>query len=225
MSDDPDQEHFADGMSEDLITGPVPHPLAVRHRAQLDICLQEPRGRRETGRSGTWRALRAGRQRAPRRQANSHQRAAYRCDHRRPPLGGTLRPRARRYLRRAGRDHPQCRCGDRTAPAGGRGDSRALAIAGRPWRLGTGGARANACLAPDARRLRQRRSRAWNRRSKPIRNMHPPEAGWRSDCCFQRIWAGSIASMDWSLAASTPFAPLNWMTPIYGARPRSAIWE
>ncbi len=40
MSGDPEQEYFADGISEDLITGLVPHPLAVRHRPQLDLRLQ-----------------------------------------------------------------------------------------------------------------------------------------------------------------------------------------
>jgi len=59
MSGDSDQEYFADGISEDLITGTVPHSLAVRHRPQLDIHLQAPRGRRETGFARAWRALRA----------------------------------------------------------------------------------------------------------------------------------------------------------------------
>ena len=104
---------------------PFPHPLAVRDRPQLLLCLQGPRGRRETGLARTRRALCAGRQRAPRGKTHPHQRAADRRDHRRPSLGGALRPRARRYLRRAGRDHPQRGGGDRAAPAGRGGHSRA----------------------------------------------------------------------------------------------------
>ena len=42
---------------------------------------------------------------------------------------------------------------------------------------------------------------------------------------FSRIWAGSIASTDCSPAACTPSAPLSWMIAIPGGRPRSAIWE
>ncbi len=50
MSGDPDQEYFADGISEDLITGAVAHPLAVRDRPQLDLRLQASRGRCAAGR-------------------------------------------------------------------------------------------------------------------------------------------------------------------------------
>ena len=50
MSGDPDQEYFADGIAEDLITALVAHPLAVRDRPQLELRLQGPGGRREAGR-------------------------------------------------------------------------------------------------------------------------------------------------------------------------------
>ena len=49
--------------------GARPHPLVVRHRPQLDVRLQTPRGRCEAGLARAWRPLRAGRQRAPGRQA------------------------------------------------------------------------------------------------------------------------------------------------------------
>ncbi len=62
-SGDSEQEYFADGVVEDIITALVAHSLAVRHRAQLKLHLQGPRRRREAGRSRAWRALRARRQR------------------------------------------------------------------------------------------------------------------------------------------------------------------
>ena len=64
LSGDPEQEYFADGVVEDIITALVAHPLAVRDRAQFELHLQGPRRRREAGRPRTRRALRAGRQRA-----------------------------------------------------------------------------------------------------------------------------------------------------------------
>ncbi len=42
MSGDPEQEYFADGMVEEIITALVAHPLAVRDRAQFDLHLQGP---------------------------------------------------------------------------------------------------------------------------------------------------------------------------------------
>ena len=51
MSGDPEQEYFADGMVEDIITGALTAPLAVRHRAQFELHLQGPRRRREAGRA------------------------------------------------------------------------------------------------------------------------------------------------------------------------------
>ncbi len=124
----------------------VPHPLAVRHRPQLDLRLQAPRGRRQRGLTRARRAIRARRQRTPRRQQAARQRAAGRCDDRRPSLGRTLRPRARRHLRRAGRHHPQRRGGDRAATAGRGGRSRDGAFRRRSRGLGACGARANPCL-------------------------------------------------------------------------------
>ena len=40
MSGDPEQEYFADGMVEDIITGLSRDQMAVRHRPQLDLRLQ-----------------------------------------------------------------------------------------------------------------------------------------------------------------------------------------
>ena len=42
MSGDPEQEYFADGMVEEIITALSPHPLAVRHRPEFELHLQGP---------------------------------------------------------------------------------------------------------------------------------------------------------------------------------------
>ena len=80
----------------------VAHSLAVRHRAQFELHLQGPRGRREAGRPRARRALRAGRQRAQGREPGAHHRTADRCRRRGASVGGTLRRQPRRYLRAAG---------------------------------------------------------------------------------------------------------------------------
>ena len=54
MCGDPEQEYFADGMVEEIITALQPHPLAVRHRPQFELFLQGPIPRREAGRPRTW---------------------------------------------------------------------------------------------------------------------------------------------------------------------------
>ena len=51
MSDDPEQEYFADGMVEEIITALVADPLALRHRPQFELHLQGPADRREAGRA------------------------------------------------------------------------------------------------------------------------------------------------------------------------------
>ena len=63
MSGDPEQEYFADGITEDIITG-CRAALALRDRPQLVLHLQGQAGRHEAGRRGARRALRARRQRA-----------------------------------------------------------------------------------------------------------------------------------------------------------------
>ena len=83
LSGDPEQEYFADGMVEDIITALSRIALALRHRAQLELHLQGPRRRREAGRPRTRRALRARRQRAQGGEPRAHHRAAHRRDDRR----------------------------------------------------------------------------------------------------------------------------------------------
>ena len=53
MSGDPEQEYFADGMVEDIITG-LSHALVIRDRAQFELHLQGPGGRREASRVASW---------------------------------------------------------------------------------------------------------------------------------------------------------------------------
>ena len=76
MSGDPEQEYFADGMVEEIITALSPHPLALRHRPQFDLHLQGPSGRCEAGRARARRALCARRLGAQGRQPGAHHRAA-----------------------------------------------------------------------------------------------------------------------------------------------------
>ncbi len=48
------KNHFADGMVEDIVTALSRHALAVRHRAEFDLHLEGPGGRREAGRGESW---------------------------------------------------------------------------------------------------------------------------------------------------------------------------
>ena len=82
MSGDPEQEYFADGMVEDIITGLSRITLALRHRAQFDLRLQGQSRRHQAGRPRTRRALRARRQRAQGGRSRAHHRPA---DRRRRP--------------------------------------------------------------------------------------------------------------------------------------------
>ena len=57
MSGDIEQEYFADGVADDIITEPCACQVAVRHRPQLQFCLQGPRRRRKANRQRTERSL------------------------------------------------------------------------------------------------------------------------------------------------------------------------
>ena len=72
MSGDPEQEYFADGMVEEIITALSPHSLALRHRPQFELHLQGPSRRPEAGRPRAGRALRARRLGAKGRQSGAH---------------------------------------------------------------------------------------------------------------------------------------------------------
>jgi class 3 adenylate cyclase len=101
MSADPEQRgHHHRVVEDSLVPG---------DRAQLDLHLQGPGGGREARGPGTGRALRAGGQRAQGRQPHPGHRPVDRRGDRAACLGRALRPRARRYFRSAGRDHPHHR--------------------------------------------------------------------------------------------------------------------
>ena len=87
MSGDPEQEYFADGIVEDIIAALSRTRLAVRHRAQFELRVQGQVAGRPRGRARTWRALRAGRQRAQGSQPRADRGTVGGCDERRTRLG------------------------------------------------------------------------------------------------------------------------------------------
>ena len=76
MSGDPEQEYFADGLVEDIITALEPGAVVLRHRPQLVLHLQGPRRRRAAGRPRARRSLRAGGQHPQGGFARAHRRPA-----------------------------------------------------------------------------------------------------------------------------------------------------
>ena len=191
ISGDPGQEYFADGISEDLVTGLARirwlfviarnSTFVYKHRA-VDV--------KQVSRELGVRYVLEG---SVRRAGNRLRITAQldRCDDRRPPLGRALRARARRHLRRAGRDHAQRRRRHRAAPAGGRRHPRAGPVAAASRCLGARGPGADAFLANDARRSRGRHRAPENRPSRPIPTMRRRAAGSASAWCSPRTWAGS----------------------------------
>ena len=103
MSGDPEQGYFADGITEDIITdlSKVSGLFVIARNSSFAYKGKSPRPAR--GQPRARRALRAGRQRAARREPHPHQRADDRRADRRASLGRALRPRPVRHLRRAGR--------------------------------------------------------------------------------------------------------------------------
>ena len=105
MSGDPEQDYFADGITEDIITALARlRWLFVIARNSTFVYKGKPVDVR-AGRARARRALRARRQRAHGRPAHPHHRPADRRRDRQAHLGRALRPRAAGHLRRPGRDH------------------------------------------------------------------------------------------------------------------------
>ena len=103
MSGDPEQEYFADGITEDLITdlSKISGLFVIARNSSFaykgrSVKVQEIGARPR-------RALRARGQHPQGRQPRAHHRAAHRCRQRRASLGRALRPRSHRHLRDAGR--------------------------------------------------------------------------------------------------------------------------
>ena len=102
MSGDPEQEYFADGMVEEIITALSRIRWLFVIARNSTFHLQGPSRRREAGRARARRALRARRLGAQSRQSGAHHRAADRCAERDASLGRSLRRLARRCLRPSG---------------------------------------------------------------------------------------------------------------------------
>jgi class 3 adenylate cyclase len=111
LSGEAAQEYFSDGISEDIITA-LSRSRWLRVVARnSSFSYKGPVPRHPHRLEGAGRALCARRQRPQGRRAGAYIGAAHRWGQRRPYLGGTLRPRARRHFRRPGRDHRHRRGG------------------------------------------------------------------------------------------------------------------
>ena len=91
MSGDPEQEYFADGMVEDIITGLSRSKSLFVIARNFKLYLQRQSRRHQAGRPRTWRSLRARGQCAQGWQSRSNYRAADRCCNRSASLGGPVR--------------------------------------------------------------------------------------------------------------------------------------
>jgi DNA-binding winged helix-turn-helix (wHTH) protein len=90
LSSDPEQDYFADGMVEEIITRAVAFPTAVRDRPQFELHLQGARRRCEAGRARAWGALRAGRERSQSGKPGAHYGTARRYRHWGTSLGRSV---------------------------------------------------------------------------------------------------------------------------------------
>ena len=110
MSNDPEQEYFSDGITEDVTTelSKISGLFVIaRHSA---FTYKGKSVTLSTGRPRTRRALRSRGQRAQVRQPSAHYSAAYRCRHRSSHVGRPVRSKSRGRVRRAGRGCTQRRC-------------------------------------------------------------------------------------------------------------------
>ncbi len=120
MSDDPQQEYFADGMVEDIITALCHMRWLFVIARDFELRLQGADGRCEAGGSRAGRALRRRRRRAQGRGPRADHGATDRCCDRRASVGGSLRRRSRGHFRFAGSGHRKRRRGDRAQAGAGR---------------------------------------------------------------------------------------------------------
>jgi adenylate cyclase len=93
MSGDAEQEYFADGIAEDIITA-LSKSHWLRYRAQFELHLQGPECRRKADRPGTGCTVCARRQRSKIGQSRSHYWPASRSGYWRSSLGRAIRPRS-----------------------------------------------------------------------------------------------------------------------------------
>ena len=136
MGGDPEQDYFADGMAEEIITALSRCTWLFVIARNSSFTYKGKRGRRASGRTRARRALRAGRKRPARGQSAALHRTADRGNDRRAHLGRSLRRRDGRRLRSAGSHHRKCRRRDRAKPAARR-DRAAKAASRRPTSMPT----------------------------------------------------------------------------------------
>jgi class 3 adenylate cyclase len=135
MSGDPEQEYFADGIAEDIITALSKFRWFFVIARNSSFTYKGKSVDVKQVAEEAWRPLRVGRQRAQGRQPGPDQRAVDRRRDRQPRLGGTLRPRACRHLRFAGRDDGDNRRRDRAGTRRCRARPRQTEAARQPRRL------------------------------------------------------------------------------------------
>ena len=185
LSGDPEQEYFADGVVEDIIT-------ALSRIRWLFVIARNSsftyKGRavdvKQVGRELGVRYVLEGSVRKA-GEPGAHHRAAHRRDDRGASLGGPLRRHARRHLRAAGPGRRERRRRDRAA-AGAGGDRARQAQADRkPRRLRLLSARHGEPASAEPGRPSTRRCRCSTRRSSSIRISRRPTAmaAW---CYFWR---------------------------------------
>ena len=165
MSGDPEQEYFADGMVEDIITALIAVQVAVRDRPQFELHLQGQARGRAAGRRANWVSLRARRAAC----AEAGKSAAYHGPAHRAATGAHLwadsSTAPSRHLRPAGQDHRERGRRNRAEDAKS-GDRTSAPQAGRKSRcLRSFSSRAIPSQQPRCRRMRIKRLCCWARQS------------------------------------------------------------
>jgi hypothetical protein len=131
MSGDPEQEYFADGMVEEIITALSRIRCFFVIARNSSFTLQGPGCRREAGRARAGGSLCPRRLGAESRRSRAHHRAADRCPDRHASLGRSFRRLARGHLRPSGQGRGQRCRGYRAGVAIGR-DASLRCAADRP---------------------------------------------------------------------------------------------
>ena len=185
MSGDPEQEYFADGLTEDIITGLSRQRwfFVIARNSSFAFKGETVDVRKVASELGVRYVLEGSVRKAASRVRVTG--ATDRRQQRRSSVGGPIRSRARRHLRIAGRDHqPRHRFG-RAADHRRRSGARSAQAAAKHRCLGSGDAGAAAHVAHERGGAAAARRNCCNRRSRSIRNMRMPT----------RCWVGPIVSM------------------------------
>ena len=193
MSGDPDQDYFADGLSEDLITG-LAHIRWLFVIARNSTFVYKDRAV-DVGQVSRELGVRYVLEGSVRRSGNRLRISAQLVD----ALTGAHHW-AERYDRQLGdifavQDEitRSVAASDRAPPAGGRRRAHPFAFCRRSGCMGARRPRANTLLAADPRGLRSGCRTAEARRRKPILTTRRLEVCWLSARCLLPIWAGSTA--------------------------------